>query len=291
MERLKSILADKVLDLSSESGDAVKVKIDRIQRFRDFANALKSLMVKYPAIEDELITMVEDGDFDTKVASSRVDTVIRLADTEAAQINKVAPIQLDQIQVEESVVISEDEKEPDTFIEEDLRAKTLGSELTEYTSPDDIPMEVYRGNEEPLYRQGGIDNEASDDSDSVESENEYITYVNVEEEDPNTEVIEEQSVSYEDSENLKSETDTITEDILESEEENQAEDITLTEEEKAARRKVIIKRVIQVTGIILAVVILIFIIKFVMSHWQAVLVIGGIVIVLVILFVWLKRKR
>ncbi|MDR2950363.1 MAG: hypothetical protein LBV71_14320 [Prevotella sp.] len=289
MERLKSILADKVLDLSSESGDAVKVKIDRIQRFRDFANALKSLMVKYPAIEDELITMVEDGDFDTKVASSRVDTVIRLADTEAAQINKVAPIQLDQIQIEESVVISEDEKEPDTFIEEDLRAKTLGSELTEYTSPDDIPMEVYRGNEEPLYRQEDIDNEASDDS--VESENEYITYANVEEEDPNTEVIEEQSVSYEDSENLKSETDTITEDILESEEENQAEDITLTEEEKAARRKVIIKRVIQVTGIILAVVILIFIIKFVMSHWQAVLVIGGIVIVLVILFVWLKRKR
>ncbi len=288
MERLKSILADKVLDLSSESGDAVKVKIDRIQRFRDFANALKSLMVRYPAIEDELIAMVEDGDFDTKVASSRVDTVIRLADTEAAQINKVAPIQLDQIQIEESVVISEDEKEPDTFIEEDLRAKTLGSELTEYTSPDDIPMEVYRGNEEPLYRQEDIDNEASDDS--VESENEYITYANVEE-DPNTEVIEKQSVSYEDSENLKSETDTITEDILESEEENQAEDITLTEEEKAARRKVIIKRVIQVTGIILAVVILIFIIKFVMSHWQAVLVIGGIVIVLVILFVWLKRKR
>ncbi|MDR3056720.1 MAG: hypothetical protein LBU84_01100 [Prevotella sp.] len=288
MERLKSILADKVLDLSSESGDAVKVKIDRIQRFRDFANALKSLMVRYPAIEDELIAMVEDGDFDTKVASSRVDTVIRLADTEAAQINKVAPIQLDQIQIEESVVISEDEKEPDTFIEEDLRAKTLGSELTEYTSPD-IPMEVYRGNEEPLYRQEDIDNEASDDS--VESENEYITYANVEEEDPNTEVIEKQSVSYEDSENLKSETDTITEDILESEEENQAEDITLTEEEKAARRKVIIKRVIQVTGIILAVVILIFIIKFVMSHWQAVLVIGGIVIVLVILFVWLKRKR
>lgn len=289
MERLKSILADKVLDLSSESGDAVKVKIDRIQRFRDFANALKSLMVRYPAIEDELIAMVEDGDFDTKVASSRVDTVIRLADTEAAQINKVAPIQLDQIQIEESVVISEDEKEPDTFIEEDLRAKTLGSELTEYTSPDDIPMEVYRGNKEPLYRQEDIDNEASDDS--VESENEYITYANVEEEDPNTEVIEKQSVSYEDSENLKSETDTITEDILESEEENQAEDITLTEEEKAARRKVIIKRVIQVTGIILAVVILIFIIKFVMSHWQAVLVIGGIVIVLVILFVWLKRKR
>ena len=289
MERLKSILADKVLDLSSESGDAVKVKIDRIQRFRDFANALKSLMVRYPAIEDELIAMVEDGDFDTKVASSRVDTVIRLADTEAAQINKVAPIQLDQIQIEESVVISEDEKEPDTFIEEELRAKTLGSELTEYTSPDDIPMEVYRGNEEPLYRQEDIDNEASDDS--VESENEYITYANVEEEDPNTEVIEKQSVSYEDSENLKSETDTITEDILESEEENQAEDITLTEEEKAVRRKVIIKRVIQVTGIILAVVILIFIIKFVMSHWQAVLVIGGIVIVLVILFVWLKRKR
>lgn len=80
MERLKAILADKILDISSGNGEDVKMKIERIQRFRDFANACQTLMVKYPQIEDELIKMINDGDFDTKVASSRVDSVIRLAD-------------------------------------------------------------------------------------------------------------------------------------------------------------------------------------------------------------------
>lgn len=81
MERLKTILADKILDLSSAEGIDVKGKIDKMQRFRDFANACQSLMVKYPQIEDELIKMVNDGDFDTKIASSRVDAVIRMADS------------------------------------------------------------------------------------------------------------------------------------------------------------------------------------------------------------------
>ena len=80
MDRLKAILADKILDLTSSSSEDVKVKIDKIQRFRDFANACQTLMTKYPRIEEELIKMVSDGDFDTKIASSRVDSVIRMAD-------------------------------------------------------------------------------------------------------------------------------------------------------------------------------------------------------------------
>lgn len=302
MERLKSILADKVLDLSSESGDAVKVKIDKIQRFRDFANALKSLMVKYPAIEDELIAMVEDGDFDTKVASSRVDTVIRLADTETAQINRITPIQIIH-PVEESLI----EEDPDALIEESLTDNTIAEEselidndnFANYINPDDIPMEVYEGSEESSYEPKDIDDEVSDES--SESENEYASYINIEKEDvsineesniDNPEIVTEQMVTInteDDQSNLKP--DTVSEAILESKEEKEDQEENITEEEKAAKRKVIIKRVVQVIGIILTVVIIIFIVKFVMSHWQAVLIIGGIVIVLIILFVWLKRKR
>lgn len=81
MERLKAILADKILDLTSNQDVDVKSRIDKMQRFRDFANACQALMIKYPQIEDELIKMVHDGDFDTKVASSRVDSIIRLAES------------------------------------------------------------------------------------------------------------------------------------------------------------------------------------------------------------------
>ena len=66
MERLKAILADKILDLSANNGDEVKATLEKIQRFRDFANACQTLMKKYPAIEDELIEMVQSNDFDTK---------------------------------------------------------------------------------------------------------------------------------------------------------------------------------------------------------------------------------
>lgn len=87
MDRLKALLADRILDLTASNNDDVRMKLDKIQRFRDFANACQSLMIKYPQIEEELIKMVKDGDFDTKIASSRVDSVIRMADKE----NHLAP--------------------------------------------------------------------------------------------------------------------------------------------------------------------------------------------------------
>ena len=93
MERLKTILADKILDLSSAEGIDVKGRIDKMQRFRDFANACQSLMIKYPQIEDELIKMVNDGDFDTKIASSRVDAVIRMADSNSTTVSEPEEIQ------------------------------------------------------------------------------------------------------------------------------------------------------------------------------------------------------
>jgi len=80
MDNLKSAIADKVLEVSSLSSDDMKLKLEKISRFRDFVNACQSLIQKYPAIETELLRMVENDDFDTRIASSRVDTVIRLSE-------------------------------------------------------------------------------------------------------------------------------------------------------------------------------------------------------------------
>lgn len=237
MERLKSILADKVLDLSSGSGEEVKAKIEKIQRFRDFANALKSFMIKYPAIEDELISMVESGDFDTKVASSRVDTIIRLADTERAQAGKFTPQIVEPTSAEDQSLLDQSEE---SAVEDS------------YINPDDIPMEIYEGEEETLVQTEDVDFEEIE-SISEEVEKGYVPF-----------------------EDVKSEED---------------DSLDISEEEKAAKRKQTIRRVLQIVGIILAVIALIFIIKFIMTHWQTVLIVLGIVVALGILIFWLKRKR
>ncbi|WP_108821696.1 hypothetical protein [Dysgonomonas sp. Marseille-P4361] len=92
MDRLKSILADKILDLSTEAGEGdIRARLDKIHRFRDFANACKSLMTKYPGIESELIGMVMDDNFDTAEASSRVDKIVDLAENPTTIIKDTIP--------------------------------------------------------------------------------------------------------------------------------------------------------------------------------------------------------
>jgi len=228
MERLKSILADEILNISAGSGDEVKAKLDRIQRFRDFAYACKTLMTKYPVIEDELIEMVKAGDFDTKIASSRVDNVIRVADT-------------------------------GTVVD---------------VNPDEIPMEIIQGEEEPAYRREDIESEEMRIPEA-NAENEYISY---EEVNPD---------------NIYPEPDSVTESILKIEDNKTEEDAMYPSEEEIAlvKRKTIIKRIVQVVCIVLAVLILIFIIRFVKENWQTILIITGILTVLAILLIWFRRKR
>lgn len=139
MDRLKAILADKILDLTSLGGDDVKIKIDRMQRFRDFANACQTLMTKYPQIEDELIKMVQDGDFDTKVASSRVDSVIRLADQ-----NKIITDNVPEPIIPESVTESIEQEEVPQYLPEDIDYEEVSvtdndpsKEYVSYTDVDD----------------------------------------------------------------------------------------------------------------------------------------------------------
>lgn len=267
MERLKAILADKILDLSASNGDEVKTKIDKIQRFRDFANACKTLMNKYPAIEDELINMVEDGDFDTKVASSRVDTVIRLADTEQAQIKKV----------EVPLITESEETNDDSLMMESEISEAIEEASIPETIPtiDDIPMEIYQGEEEEIISKP----EDIEYEELEPTEKEYVPFEDVQSYDTESEVLNEEIIS---------EPDSIIEQTLYTKENIQEE---FNEYEQAAKRKIRIRRIVQIIGAVLVVVALIFIVKFVMVHWQTILIIAGALLLLAILFVWFGRKR
>lgn len=233
MDRLKAILADRILDLTSTGGDDMKIKVDKMQRFRDFANACQTLMIKYPQIEDELIKMINDGDFDTKVASSRVDSVIRLADQNTiSSNNKVTEV--------------------------------TGSSVEQ--TPSDI--------EAPQYLPEDIDYEEVQIPSSEDDSEGYVQYTDVNDTDID-DIAEPVS-------------ETIEEAIVPSE----PEDLSLSEEELATiKRKAIIKRVVQVIGIILAVIVLIIIIKFVLKHWVIILsIIGGLAVIAIIIW-FMKNKK
>lgn len=249
MERLKAILADKILDIPAGNGDDVKIRIDKIQRFRDFANACKTLMIKYPAIEDELIEMVNNGDFDPKVASSRVDTIIRLADVEASRKDKAlseeTTIKEKIEEASEKVIISESVL-PEVEMEQEDNIKS--------TLFIDVPSDI-SSKEEEYNQPEGVEYEELDMSDDVEECSSY------EKEEPKP--------------------DEAVEDIIYPSEEELA----------VMKRKTTIRRILQVAGIVVAVLALIFIIRFVMSHWQIILIVLGVITVLSLLFVWYKRKH
>lgn len=76
MEQLKIAIADKILEASAADTELMRTKLRKIQRFSDFSEALKSMMQKYPEIEEELLRMVNDDDFDTAKASRRVDYIL-----------------------------------------------------------------------------------------------------------------------------------------------------------------------------------------------------------------------
>lgn len=214
MDRLKAILVDKILDLTSSDSDDVKVRLDKIQRFRDFSNACQSLIAKYPQIEDELIKMVNDGDFDTKIASSRVDSVIRMSEMNG---NTNVPQ------------------------EQDVQESDAPSSMPTHT--EDISFEIL---------DATIDNE--------------------------------DEIGYVDFEDVK--------DIKHREEAILEIETDLSEDELAAiKRKKVIKKVLQIAGIIITVTLLILIIKFVMNNWQTILIVLGVVLLILILVWLLKRKR
>lgn len=229
MENLKSVLADKIIDVSAEGGDDLKIRIDKIQRFRDFTLACQTLINKYPPIEDELIRMVRSNDFDTKTASARVDTIIRLAEN-LQQQQQAKP----QVEEEKELPLSNTEME-----------------------------ESYTENIEDFQHE--------------ELENHY--------EDVETEDVD--SYEYAEFEEDASITPTPT-PFTESNEEEIVENTNSTE----SKQKEKIRRILQVIGIAIAVVALIFIVKFVIKHWETILyVLGGAVALAILVWILIKRNK
>ena len=178
MDNLKSAIADKILDLSTSGGDEMRVKLEKINRFRDFADACRSLIQKYPAIESELLRMIENNDFDTKIASSRVDTIIRLSENNPPNSQAQSNIKQDITElkdIQEHLSPSEsdvsdkagekvgnnivtipvlEESEPEQYLPEDIdyeevKPLTISSEEKEYAVFEEVtPVNNTPKNEE-----------------------------------------------------------------------------------------------------------------------------------------------
>lgn len=256
MERLKAILADRILDLTSVSGDDVKAKVEKMQRFRDFASACQTLMTKYPLIEDELIKMVNDGDFDTKVASSRVDSVIRLAYNSNDHLN-TAPAPVAEEPVAKTNVSSPENFMVDNILEEEsiyhFPEDIDYEEVAPLLLPEDEKKEGYS-----LYEEVG------EDASYIESQ------------------IKEEVIDTEDG------TETVSTTFINTEHES----TNLTEEQLASmKRKATIRKVVQIIGIILVVIVAIIVIKFIINHWIVILSsIGGLAVIAIIIW-FLKKKK
>lgn len=151
MEKLKSILADKIIEVSSSEITDLKPILDKINRFRDFAEACQSLMDKYPEIEDELVRMVENNDFDAKIAASRVDTIIRLHQDKA----------LTESSVEENIESSVDDIEqlPEDIDYEDISIDDNTTDDKEYAEFEDVDNSLTSNSE--------YNDESEDNTDSV----------------------------------------------------------------------------------------------------------------------------
>lgn len=143
MNKLKSAIADKVLEISSSNSndENIRTKLENINRFRDFAYACQTLILKYPAIESELLRMIDKNDFDTKIASSRVDTIIRLSENEANNNQSHQNIEKDISKLEEiteQLPVYDDAS--NTLVDNTPEYKSISDQPIRYL-PEDIEYE------------------------------------------------------------------------------------------------------------------------------------------------------
>lgn len=192
MEQLKIAIADKILEASAGDSEQMRNKLRKIQRFSDFSEALKSMMQKYPEIEEELLRMVNDDDFDTAKASRRVDYILNKEHTtpiaesfpavettpSEPEIVVLPPPEVilpeedvtfsveEEIVEEESVPLTDDEFEEDLVVEEEVIIPPYTPEeevIIEEVIPPYIPEEEPEKEEEIVYSTLGEDEPEMDD--------------------------------------------------------------------------------------------------------------------------------
>lgn len=185
MEQLKVAIADKILEACAGESEGMRTKLRKIQRFSDFSEALKSMMQKYPEIEEELLRMVRDDDFDTSKASRRVDYILSKEHTSVQE--SITPAEQDALelslpettssvtetapQIEESHQIASEENLPEEIIDfEDFeQVEEVTDTVDEVIIPPYVPENedvkeeeeiVYStlGEEEPQPEEEGANN-------------------------------------------------------------------------------------------------------------------------------------
>lgn len=281
MDRLKSAIADKVLDISSSSDDSVKFKLEQINRFRDFVNACQSLIVKYPEIESELLRMVNNNDFDTRVASSRVDSIIRLADKDSSasdqQLNNSNESKYSSDTVKEAnnqdkeleptnTTNFEAKNQDNNLINTNYSDQSINTNKTEKLLPEDIDYEEVTDN----YK----DRQYVDFEEVVTDDKPVTKELPMADEKVTTETSAKQI-------NPESAVD-----------KNSPIRSSISVDNEKEKKTTFVK-VLQVLGIILLVVALIFIIRFVVYNWKAILYVLGTALVIggIVWFIIKKNKK
>lgn len=259
MDNLKSAIADKILDLSTSGGDEMRIKLEKINRFRDFADACRSLILKYPAIESELLRMVESNDFDTKIASSRVDTIIRLSESNTPGNQQI------HNNIEKDITELEDIKEHLPTPSPDIITEQIEQIIEPEPSIKEIPFttQIQEESEPQKYLPEDIDYEEIPVTLEIEKE-----YADFEEVTPIGE--REEVVASIDNTSINS---------------------PQIEEVEAKDHKETIKKGLLICGVIAVIIALIFIIKFVINNWVIILWVVGGLIVVGIAGIVIKRNR
>lgn len=265
MDKLNAAIADKVLEISSADNNEVRDKLQKINRFRDFVNACQSLIKKYPDIETELLRMIRDNDFDARIASARVDTIIRLSENNQIK-NTVTDVEDDIHQLEDIVENLPIQNNVEALIEEkETIDPNIDKQIQSVPKPDT-----------QSYISGSPDRESKESKSLPEAEpideEKESQYVDFEEVSDTDNVNEKTSDS-----NIKTATIPINDNLTD-----------LKDNDKASTTK----KVLWAVAAIAVVVILYFVIKFIIDNWNTILWILGIcAVVALIIWYFLKRKK
>lgn len=299
MDQLKSAIADKVLELSSLNGEDIRSRLDKINRFRDFVNACRSLTAKYPEIESELLNMIKNDDFDTKTASLKVDSIIQLADNRPS-VNKSKEIGKGVLEpsemLEECSVLIQDNIDKDKTTITQNNHPTLPLPINDQSTEDSISAF------ENIEQQYQI----SEDGDSLENMKNCVDCNNNTEEykpgnESNTSDASKESL-------FKSESQIKQRSLfLEENSSDSEQNITTTPDSdyrdpvivyksgikpKSDIKRETIPKILQIPVITIIVLALIFLVVFFIRNWEILLWVGGIIIVCgIIILYFIKSKN
>ena len=255
MDKIRTRIADKVLEISTSDSGEIKIKLERINRFRDFIEACQVLIQKYPEIESEFLRMIEHNDFDARIAASRVDTIIRLSENTTPKGSS-----------------EKKENKVDNVISDKEEDISKLDEILECIPKQDLTTTSPVVKEEKEVAKNLLESEDQIKS-NISLEEEYVDFEEISDDEDN---LEENPIEPE------VQTPTQADQLV--------EEGKLNIEPNS--QKETIKKVLQVLGIVVVIVILIFVIKFIINNWQILLwILGGCIVAAGVVWLLIKKKK